>query len=491
MAGLPEKRDNWGSYNSIYVITTKDGTSLAEFNSKVKGFDNGAGTESVNDAVNYQVYSTRLTAAQAAEMKKISCVRYVWEELDPDYDNDDDSEDERALPPFLEEPSFQRRGSGGSVSRKESASQLKLLSWNKPGKPGGDYLADSSLGKGTTIYVIDTGFNLAASDLASTNDRKVTHYVVDNEKTLPLDSSLTDASWRKPSDITDWGDHGTSVACVAGGLVYGVASKANLHLVKAKNAWKKPGSPLKVGRYQLAALSDAFIHILGHIRTNSKGKAVVNMSWGIESSQDVTNLLDMFIKNLEALDAVPVTSAGNTGDEDDSGLEKKVPTNLGTDDNTLITVGGTKSDGDLWSKTTPKRAGKAGSITVYAQGSKVTTQNGEGVVSSDHSGTSLASPAIAGLVAYYMGHDDFNHNFRTGRVATDVKDFVTRFAFQRVEKVKLAKNYPKPDKVLVGYNIARGAAQQCKVYKRDGFLTRRCELEDVTTDSPYLVDDCE
>lgn len=104
--------------------------------------------------------------------------------------------------------------------------------------------------------------------------------MVDNEKTLPLEGSLTDASWRKPVDMTDWSDHGTGVACVAGGLQYGVSSKSNLYLVKAKNAWQKPGGSVKKGKYTISALSDAFVHILGHITTNTKGRAVVNMSWG-------------------------------------------------------------------------------------------------------------------------------------------------------------------------------------------------------------------
>lgn len=114
-------------------------------------------------------------------------------------------------------------------------------------------------------------------------------------------------------------------------------------------------------------------------------------------SKDLTELLDNFIANLEKLDASPVTSAGNDGDEKDAGLHKKVPASEGTDDNALITVGAVTIDGDLWKKTTPHVPGQSGSITVYAQGSQVETYDAAGKVSTDHSGTSLASPAIVSL----------------------------------------------------------------------------------------------
>jgi hypothetical protein len=88
------KRDSTGSDKALYVIITKDGTSRNEFNSKVKGIDEGVGQESVRDAVDCQVYTTLLTESQAGEVKKIDCVHYVWKGLDPGYDKDNDSDDD-------------------------------------------------------------------------------------------------------------------------------------------------------------------------------------------------------------------------------------------------------------------------------------------------------------------------------------------------------------------------------------------------------------
>ena len=122
---------------------------------------------------------------------------------------------------------------------------------------------------------------ISNEDLAETSDRTVKYYVVPNEKTLPLDEALTDPAWRKPRDITDWSNHGTGVACVAAGLEYGVASKSNLYLVKAKNAWQKQGTgSIKKRGFTISALSDAFVHILGEIRSSHlRGKAAVTMSF--------------------------------------------------------------------------------------------------------------------------------------------------------------------------------------------------------------------
>ncbi|KAJ5573894.1 uncharacterized protein N7459_008321 [Penicillium hispanicum] len=424
MASSSDKRDS-SSAKALYVITTKDGTTRDQFNSEVKGFDNGVGLESVHDAVDYQVYTTHLTESQAAEMEKIDCVRYVWKEMDEDDDNDDSDED-RATPLYEQtEHKLERRA---RIVRRNSPTQLTLLSWNKPGVPeSDDYIADSTLGKGTTIYIIDTGFNLNVPDLANTADRQVHYYVVDNEKTLPLGRSLSNPAWRKPQDMTDWSDHGTGVACVAGGLVYGVASKANLFLVKAKNAWQKPGEPLEISKYRLAALSEATMVVLGHIRTYTRGKAVVNLSLGKPASRKATQLFDDFIARLEQLDTGTVTSAGNTGTTPGSGLEQRTPTNLGTDSDSLVTVGGVKDNGNLWRLTVPERPNQAGSMSVYAQAEDVETINAYGA-EADVSGTSYAAATISGLMAYFLGHKDSPRYLRPGFVAIDLKGLVTRLS---------------------------------------------------------------
>jgi len=70
--------------------------------------------------------------------------------------------------------------------------------------------------------------------------------------------------------------------------VHGVASNADLHLVKIKG---EHTNEMKVGQpdqdkpllagLRLAAVLDALDHVKGHVKENKRqGKAVVNLSWG-------------------------------------------------------------------------------------------------------------------------------------------------------------------------------------------------------------------
>lgn len=62
-----------------------------------------------------------------------------------------------------------------------------------------------------------------------------------------------------------------------------------------------------------------------------------------------------------------MTSAGN---DPNIRLENKLPQALGTDSNTVITVGGVNEDGQIWEKSSPEGSG-GGSLTVWAQSQNV------------------------------------------------------------------------------------------------------------------------
>jgi subtilisin family serine protease len=88
------------------------------------------------------------------------------------------------------------------------------------------------------------------------------------------------------TDYVDSGNgHGTRVASLAGGLAYSAAPKADLFLIKYRNAysislsrgivWFTPQAPLE-------AFQDGLWKVLDDIFVNGKRKkAVVNMSWGM------------------------------------------------------------------------------------------------------------------------------------------------------------------------------------------------------------------
>lgn len=85
--------------------------------------------------------------------------------------------------------------------------------------------------------------------------------------------------------MTDYNGHGTAVASVAGGIKQGVASEANLVIVKFRNA----AAQANVGINQIrgvtaAALRDAWDYSINDVirRRNGgdTGKFVINMSYG-------------------------------------------------------------------------------------------------------------------------------------------------------------------------------------------------------------------
>ena len=134
------------------------------------------------------------------------------------------------------------------AERNGNDAHLKLLA-AQPGSrlpPLENYRYDDSLGRGITIFVVDTGFNIDAIDLQpGPSGRTIVPFVVENEYTMPYvydqrdpnrDPLLEDITDRTNKDDSSAGPkgQGTGVASAAGGLVHGVASNANLYLIKAR-----------------------------------------------------------------------------------------------------------------------------------------------------------------------------------------------------------------------------------------------------------------
>lgn len=98
-------------------------------------------------------------------------------------------------------------------------------------------------------------------------------YVVPNEFTLPK----VDPDLQAPEDLTDYGNHGTTMAAAAAGTRYGIASDATLYLIKFKNAQRVGGK--WVENETPEAVDDAFSHIFDIVRTRGlQGRAVVSFS---------------------------------------------------------------------------------------------------------------------------------------------------------------------------------------------------------------------
>ena len=120
-------------------------------------------------------------------------------------------------------------------------------------------------------------------------------YVVPNAFTLSASPFVSDQDTLSPEDMTDYNGHGTAVASVAGGISQGVASQANMVIIKFRNAAAQAG----VGINQLrgvtsAALRDAWDYAINDVisRRNSgdAGKFVINMSYGIVHHQQMAHI---------------------------------------------------------------------------------------------------------------------------------------------------------------------------------------------------------
>jgi len=113
----------------------------------------------------------------------------------------------------------------------------------------------------------------------------VDEYVVPNAFTLSASPFVSDQDTLSPEDMTDYNGHGTAVASVAGGISQGVASQANMVIIKFRNA----AAQATVGRNRIrgvtsAALRDAWDYAINDVITRRNngdtGKFVINMSFG-------------------------------------------------------------------------------------------------------------------------------------------------------------------------------------------------------------------
>ena len=248
--------------------------------------------------------------------------------------------------------------------------------------------------------------------------------------------------------MTDYNGHGTAVASVAGGISQGVASQANLVIIKFRNA----AAQLGVGINQIrsvtsAALRDAWDYAINDViarRNNGDtGKFVINMSYGKVYDQQMVPGLAVLtpttgfarggpLPTLHELimDRVIPFAAENdivvtipTGNDAPTSLAMVTPQNLGTTDNALITVAGVERDGSLFTNSNPV-LGTGGSITVYAAAREVLVASTDSDTSTTMlTGTSLASPAVAGMAAYFFSLPELDANWPQGSIARAMKQF--------------------------------------------------------------------
>ncbi|KAI1204155.1 peptidase S8/S53 domain-containing protein [Annulohypoxylon truncatum] len=234
---------------------------------------------------------------------------------------------------------------------------LARLSNSEPGST--TYTYDDSAGEGTCAYVIDTGIE------------------VDHEEFEGRATWL--ANYAGDGDDTDGNGHGTHVAGTIGSKTYGVSKKTSLFAVKVLDA---SGSGTNSG--VIAGMDFVAKDAAG--QTCPKG-VVVNMSLGGSTSSAV-NEAAASIVNAGLFLAV---AAGNDATD--------ASTSSPASEQSACTVGATTKDDEF-----AEYSNYGSLVDILAPGTDIES-TWIGGTTNTISGTSMASPHIAGLGAYYLGLD--------------------------------------------------------------------------------------
>ncbi|KAL2133242.1 hypothetical protein VTI74DRAFT_2707 [Chaetomium olivicolor] len=239
---------------------------------------------------------------------------------------------------------------------------LARLSHAQAGSKG--YVFDSSAGQGITVYVVDTGI-------------RVTHEEFEGRATFG--ANFID------NVNTDQNGHGSHVAGTIGGKTFGVAKKVNLIAVKVLGADGSGTNSGVIDGMQFVAQDAA--------ASGRSGKAVMNMSLGGSFSRAVNSA----INNIEAAGVVPVVAAGNENQDTANTSPGSAPA--------ALTVGAIDPRNDT--RAVFSNFGQL--VDIYAPGVDIASvgirdnnRRPSDTAVATLSGTSMASPHVAGLAAYVM-----------------------------------------------------------------------------------------
>lgn len=219
------------------------------------------------------------------------------------------------------------------------------------------YTYPDSAGSGVTAYIIDTGV-------------RITHTAFGGRASYGYDAVDDD------STADDGNGHGTHVAGTVASSTYGVAKAANIVAVRVLD---DDGSGTTAG----------VVAGIDWVTENAQFPAVANMSLG--GGADTT--LDTAVANSIAAGVTYAVAAGN----DNANASSYSPARVAS----AITVGASTSAD---ARSSFSNYGSV--LDIFAPGSSITsTYNTSNTATSTLSGTSMASPHVAGAAAVYLGEN--------------------------------------------------------------------------------------
>jgi len=212
----------------------------------------------------------------------------------------------------------------------------------------------SATGLGVTAFVIDTGVWTENPDF---NGRAETGF----------------EALRDSQPITECNGHGTHVAGIVGSSTYGIAKNVRIVSVKVFPCWGA------------ASVSDV-ISGIDWVSRNLSGPSVANMSF----SGTRSTALEDSVRSLIGRGVTVTVAAGNNGDDACS----YSPSHLAE----AITVGST-----YYTDERPSSTNYGSCLDVFAPGVAITsTWNQPSMPVNTISGTSMASPHVAGVAALFL-----------------------------------------------------------------------------------------
>jgi subtilisin family serine protease len=234
------------------------------------------------------------------------------------------------------------------------------------------YAYPDQAGDGVTVYVIDTGLNAAHVDFAGRVGTGANFAPNTSNLLCDLLGLLCPAP--QPGNTTDCNGHGTHVAGTSVGATWGVAKAATI-------------VPVRVLGCGGSGSNSGVIAGVDWVAANAQLPAVANMSLGGGNS----DALDQAVRNAIDAGVTFVVAAGNDNANACTGSPNRVAE--------AITVGSTTNTD---ARSSFSNFGTC--VDIFAPGSNITsawyTSN---TATSTISGTSMASPHVAGAAALALG----------------------------------------------------------------------------------------
>jgi len=218
----------------------------------------------------------------------------------------------------------------------------------------GNYRYDDIAGNGVSVYVVDTGIYIQHNDFGG--------------------RAVQGANYVTGESNEDLNGHGTHCAGTVGGSVYGVAKRARLVAVKVLNG---------AGSGTLAAVISGIEFAVSN-STGNRANAVISMSLGASSNAAVDQAANSAVSN----GVTTVVAAGN------SGANACNFSPAGAASAITVAASGQDEAQTSWSNWGP-------CVDIIAPGLYIKSAwPGSQDATNTISGTSMATPHVAGLVAY-------------------------------------------------------------------------------------------